>query len=291
MRLLPSLATLCVFGVLGWCTLPQVIARAARPRSFGAPASFAKLADTRIDESSGLAPSRTFAGIYYTHNDSGDSARVFAFDKTGKTLATINLSGTKAIDCEDIASTKSHLYLGDIGDNAEKRKTILIYRFAEPKKLDGEMTVEPEILELSYPDGPHNAETLLVHPSTGALTIVTKTSSGASGIYQLENVRGAGKYTLKKVGSVEIASFIKEGKLLTGGDYSPDGKFVVLRTYLQGYEYANPVNGEWWKSKPASIRTALEFQGEAITYSSSGDSILTSTEGKPCAVSQITVKK
>lgn len=256
---------------------------------------FAKLADTRITESSGLAPSRVHPGVYYTHNDSGDSARVFAFDKTGKNLATINVDGTTAKDCEDMASAtvggKATLYLGDIGDNAAARPSILIYRFTEPKKLGGELHARPEILELTYPDGAHNCETLLVHPTTGAITLVTKTSKGTSGIYTLDGSAGAGKHTLKKLGTVEVSSLIKEGKLFTGGAWSPDARHVVLRTYLQAYEYDASAGGEWWKSAPTSISTGLELQGEAITYSLDDTQLLTSSEGKPCVVNQIAIKK
>jgi len=254
-----------------------------------------KLEDARITESSGLAPSRSRAGVYYTHNDSGDSARVFAFDKTGKTLATINLDGTNARDCEDMASAtiggRSTFYLGDIGDNGEKRASILIYRFEEPKTLSGEMHAKPEIVELTYPDGPHNAETLLVHPTTGAIMIVTKTSKGASGIYALEGAATAGKHVLKKVGTVEVSSLIKEGKLFTGGAWSPNARHIVLRTYLQAYEFEVPSDGQWWKGQPTSISTPLELQGEAITYSTDEDRLLTSSEGKPCVVNQIAIKK
>jgi hypothetical protein len=36
------------------------------------------------------------------------------------------------------------------------------------------LTVSAQPLALRYPDGPHNAETLLVDSSSGALVIVTK---------------------------------------------------------------------------------------------------------------------
>jgi len=253
------------------------------------------LSDDRIDESSGIAPSHIHEGIYYTHNDSGDTARVFAFDKSGKTVATVNLDGVDAVDCEDMASAvidgKPTVYLGDIGDNKAKRKSIAIYRFTEPASLNGESHQSPEVIELTYPDGAHNAETLLVHPTTGAIAIVTKTSNGPSGIYTLTDSPTPGKHNLKKIGEIEVAAIVKMGHLITGGCWSPDAKHVVLRTYLQGYEFAVPDNGEWWKSDPACVKTALELQGEGITYSPKEDRFLTTSEGKPCVVNEIPIKK
>ncbi len=46
-----------------------------------------------IDESSGLSASRAHRGVLYTHNDSGDSARVFAVREDG-TLVGMTLPTT-----------------------------------------------------------------------------------------------------------------------------------------------------------------------------------------------------
>src|SRR5438477_556362 len=51
------------------------------------------LPDERIDESSGLAASRKYPGCLWTHNDSGDSARLFLLDAQGKTLSEVDVQG------------------------------------------------------------------------------------------------------------------------------------------------------------------------------------------------------
>ena len=77
--------------------------------------------DSRITESSGLvAGSRS--DLLFTHNDSGDVARFFAVDRTGRTRATYRLRGVQARDWEDIArGPGGTLWLGDIGDNSASR--------------------------------------------------------------------------------------------------------------------------------------------------------------------------
>jgi len=79
-------------------------------------------------------------------------------------------------------------------------------------------------------------------------------------------------------------------KLITGGNVSADGKYVVLRTYLAAYEFplANPLG--WWKATPKTIKTANEAQGEAIAYSRDGKELLTTSEFAPCLVSRIPLK-
>ena len=59
-----------------------------------------------------------------------------------------------------MAWNKDRLYVGDIGDNDSKRKTIRVYYFDDPKPDDETRTYKA--WDFRYPDGPHDAETLLV---------------------------------------------------------------------------------------------------------------------------------
>ncbi len=182
---------------------------------------------------------------------------------------------------------KGYVFLGDIGDNAGKRKDIRVYRVPEPR--DGARTVRADrVYTLRYSDEPHNAETLMVHPKTGDLLVVTKAAQRPSMVFYLPRPPGTGRYTLEKVGELQLGSAMRESKLVTGGAISPDGRFVVLRTYLKAYEF--PLSGEpgaWAKVEPTPVATAFEFQGEAITYSLEGDALLTTSEFSPCVVSKI----
>ena len=45
-------------------------------------------ANRGIRESSGVAASRTTAGVFWTHNDSGDGPNLYAFDLKGNSLGT-----------------------------------------------------------------------------------------------------------------------------------------------------------------------------------------------------------
>lgn len=252
------------------------------------------ITDPRVTESSGLAASILHKDVYYTHNDSGDEARVFAFRRDGSILATIQLKGVKAIDFEDMAISKaagsSNLYIGDIGDNSEKRSDVRVYKFKEPSALDGVVQVSPEIFEIEYPDGPHNAESLLVHPTTGEITLIAKTDKGPSGIFSSGPSPVPGKVRLKRVGQIDIVFPIKEARLITGACWSPDGTKVAVRTYLTAYQYSG-VGGDWWKSKPKTLSVPLQRQGEAITYTRDGAKVLTSSEGSPCPVDETPVSR
>jgi hypothetical protein len=107
--------------------------------------------------------------VVFVHNDSGDSARFFAFDlATGEGRGEYVATGVTAVDWEDMARgpcadpTKSCLYFADIGDNAKARSDLVIVRVEEPATLaTGALDVPAEVLSIAYPDGPHDAEALL----------------------------------------------------------------------------------------------------------------------------------
>lgn len=94
---------------------------------------------------------------------------------------------------------------------------------------------------------------------------------------------------MKAVGSVALGNANQASKLVTAGDFSPDGKYLVLRTYLEGFEYDFDAKAEWWKAPPRRIRLAAEIQGEAIAYSANGSALLTTSEFAPCPVSEVRI--
>jgi len=221
-------------------------------------------------ELSGLV--RTRAGTFWTHNDSGDSARVFEIGKDGAFVREVQVAGAEAVDWEDIALRGSTLYAGDIGDNTGQRQSIAVYRFAVP---DG-ATATATKLELRYPDRPHDAEALLVDPRSGQLAVVTKNLGGAADVY---TASGAG--TLKKAATLRLGL----GQAITAGDVSADGRTIALRTYDRAYV--------WTKTRGESIATALkrdpdctvgaelldEGQGESLALARNGRAFYTIPEG------------
>ena len=267
-------------------------------------------ADARITESSGLASSAT-GELLFTHNDSGDAARVYAVGGDGRTVATYLLPGVEPRDWEDMArgpdeQGRSSLWLGDIGDNSAVRgEGIVVHRVLEPVP-DGrvEVTTEaPTSFWLRYPDGPRDAEGLAVHPQTGRLYVVTKPLVGAAQVYAAPQPLDAdGPNVLELVGHVQpratgtpggpgIGAFAQ--LLVTAADIAPDGSRFAVRTYTDVYE---------WDLDPAAtgdvLRAALEAeprvrslppveQGEGLAYATDSASLLTSSEGQGAPVHRI----
>lgn len=258
----------------------------------GTPTAVAKIASDEIQELSGIAASRVHHGVFYVDNDSGDSARIFAVDEHGRLLSTIKLASAVAVDWEDIAvgpcDGGSCVLVGDIGDNGASRTAYALYRVREPAKLAADATLAADTFPFVYPDGSHDAESLLVHPTTGVVTIVTKVKRGPSGIYELVLGEPGQKLVAKKVGEVTPPSGIN---LFTAGDVRPDARGVLLRTYTNVFFYpmgAGQSAADALAGAPCEVPAPIEPQGEAIAWLVTGDGYVTSTEGAHPDLSVVT---
>jgi hypothetical protein len=149
---------------------------------------------------------------------------------------------------------------------------VTVYRFAEPPATVS--SVAAQRIDLRYADGAHDAETLLVDPSNGALTVVTKEIGGNSGVYVARNG------TLRKKATLSLGA----GQLVTAGDVSGDGRTIVLRTYDRAFVYTRKPGeslSRAFKRAPCTARADLldEGQGEALALSENGRAFYTVPEG------------
>lgn len=279
-------------------------ANAQNSADYDSPKVVGELASKEITESSGLAASKCQPNVFWTHNDSGDDAFIFAIDGKGASLGTYKIPNAKNVDWEDIdefktADGKCVLYLGDIGNNSEKREEMTIYAVAEPKVSGADEssnrknpveTASAQAIKFVYPDSHHNAETLMIHPKTGDIYVLSKRLDGASGIYKLKSgydLRVTNK--LEKIGELSVPA-IPNG-YLTGGAISPDGKRLVVCDYLNAYELILPEQAkdfdEIWKQPAKVVELGEREQGESITYSADGSALYATSEGKNSPLTEV----
>jgi hypothetical protein len=250
---------------LALCVLCLVSRAAAGERA----EALLRIGDPRVLESSGLAASRRHPGVLWTHNDSGDAARLFAIGPDGRVLATLRLAGVEARDWEALAMGRDDrgrpaLFVGDVGDNLGVWPSVTVYRVAEPVRLR-DATVRAERFRLRYPDGPRDAEALLVDPRGNRLYLASKDEAGGSLYRAPAALRGDQVNLLRRVRRVPA--------LVTDGAFSPDGRLLVLRDYGAAHLYA--ASGR----RLATVALPFQPQGESIAFSADGRSLLAGSEG------------
>ena len=239
-----------------------------------------------VREASGIVASRKNANVLWIHNDSGYPAHLYALDTQGNLLGTCPVVGARARDWEDIAigpgpdPNQRYLYIGDIGDNESKYPSVWVYRVPEPD-VDatnpfGQMRIGPaEPLELTYPDGPRDAETLLVDPLNGDIYIIAKRSFFCRVYRARFPDRPDGPVVLERVAVLPWG-------FATGGDVSPDGRRVIVRSPFNAALWIRPDGEPLWKAfggRQIGIPLRMEPQGEAIGFDSRGEGYFTISEG------------
>ncbi|MGZ3871397.1 MAG: hypothetical protein ACXVJD_00695 [Mucilaginibacter sp.] len=253
-----------------------------------------KLESRQMDEISGIASSLVNPGIYYVHNDSGDTSRFFAIQPDGKLISTIYFKGDAGVrlgvvDCEDIAAGpgpvkgKSYVYIGDIGDNTSIRKGITIYRTEEKTSWvkQGQATTDVAALHLKYPDGARDAETLMVDPIEKLIYIVSKRQDSVTVYTTPLNYRPNDTVTLTKRCKLFFKG-LKVFKWITAGDISKDGTEIVLKSYEKVYYWKREAGEPAWKAMQRTPETPFyvaEKQGEAIGFTADGKGYYTTSEG------------
>jgi hypothetical protein len=226
--------------------------------------------DSRITESSGLAADPG-ARRYWTVNDSGASGIAYLLNTSGKVTGTLEYSA-QPVDVEAVALHNSRLYVADIGDNTEERDSVTVYYFDHARA--GNRTVGYRSWDFTYPDGPHDAETLLIDGS-GRLFIVTKDAEGAVYAVPRQPDRG-GTNQLTKVGSAPAA--------VTDGTFLPGGKRIALLTYGA----IEVIDAETYK-RIGKIDIPVLAQPESITVSLDKSSLLVGSEGRRSRVYSIPI--
>ena len=250
-----------------------------------------------LTESSGVAQ---IGPVIWTHNDSGDVPRLFAFAHDGSLLGQFTVRGAQAIDWEDICAFerdgKRYLAVGDIGDNSARRESVRIYVIHIPELPDllglGELTVQ-STFEIRYPTGAVNCEALAYDPLSRSFLLATKELI-YSRLYRVaaETLIGTQFTQAQFIGSLILP-------LVTGGDISPDGQQLVLSTYGPGCLLQRSLDGAYqgtgWqthgKHAPHLFALPLRLQGESIGFSEDGQRLWLTSEEVPTPLFNIPVPK
>lgn len=266
------------------------------PGAYAAPTTIA-VAETALVEASGLAASLRNSGVLWSHNDSGDTARVFALGSDGTALGRLRLPGVTAIDFEDIEAAMCPdgsgpcIWIADTGNNGFHRTDLAVYAVPEPTvsrahPLGDAVASKVWRFPVRYPRGAAiDAEALVVQPDGAAFYLFEKIDAAKSRIFGAAgSFRDGVPVTLALVGTVSSPGVpIRRGRMITGADLHPSGTRLLLRVYTAVVEYRlRP--GDFPAHLDEAPRTTVvlgpfsEPQGEAVAYDDSGTGLWTISE-------------
>jgi hypothetical protein len=275
-------------GALGATAVLGLPLPASAEEATAAPTVHCQVTDARLAELSGLV---VVGDRMLALNDGGDRLAVHLLD-AGCQVIDVHTSAVDPYDPEDMAvAGDGTVWLADTGDNDADRTTVALLAL----RPDGSTGV----YRLTYPDGPHDAEALLLAPD-GTPYLVTKEVLGASGVYRPASpLVDGGTVATERVASVNLTFTGTPGGpvgqagqlLVTGGAVAADGSRIALRTYTDAYVWSLTGSDIAGALATTPVRVALPQspQGEAISFTADNLNLVVASEGLPSDVAVVPV--
>lgn len=259
--------------------LGAVLSMACEPAAVPAPQgnnvcdepSVEVILPTALEETSGVATSRTYEGVFWSHNDSGGDAAIFATDSTGAIRAKVRVEGATNRDWEDLAlapcepAAEEHcIFIAETGDNDEQYANAAVYRIPEPDPTTDTVSSPAGIFRFTYPAGPRDAESLFVTPA--GIHVISKGRSDAIELFRLPHPYRAGVTTMLERVQQLAPPPTSLSAQVTAAAADPGSGRVVVRTYsgLRYFEFAadtlRPIG------RFADIVAPQQRQGEGVDF-------------------------
>lgn len=266
-----------------------------------------------IKEASGMQASFSHPGTYFIHNDDAPPL-LYVIDSSGNDLGAVFIEPAKITDWEDIASVpvdgKRWVVAGNIGDNYARREYISLY-FAEEPQPDAKgfysgMQLMQHRIDLTYPDGPRDSESLAYDPISQRLLLLSKRDKPAR-LYAIDlaialEERHAELEFLGTISSLRPPTITDKGiwshraeyiSQPTGFDISPDGSEAAIITYRSIYRFKRQDDESWLTAlqrEPQEVVGPPAPQNESVAYSPDGKHIFVTSENIPSPLFRFTFK-
>lgn len=223
-----------------------------------------------IQESSGIVTSQQFEGVYWTLNDSGNPATLYATKLNGELIQEIAVQGSENFDWEALGiDSENRLWIGEIGNNSRLRQDLKVVVVAEP---DPFKDTEVEVIAsypYRYPDENVDAEGLFI---AGGIPYIVSKERERAVLYRFPTLEPDVKQVLVPVGEFAGAKFV------TGAGLSEDGTRLAVCTYDALWVYNGTSDNLAQMIQGAPWHLSHDFSGEAVCFD--GYDLVLTNEGR-----------
>jgi len=225
-----------------------------------------------LQESSGIETQHS--NSIWTHNDSGDSARIFNIDTLGNILRIVFFDVDTAVDCEESTrDAAGNYYLGDFGNNLNTRTNLRIYKIPDPDTTTAD-TVVPQLITFRYPDQTafppdstmlnFDCEAMFHFHDSLYLFSKNRGTSTFCRMYRLPDQPG--DYV------AELVDSFNTGAWVTSADISPSGQNMVLLSESRLWLFTGITGRDFFGGNLHSIpmyttiKEAVVFVNDSLVY-------------------------
>ncbi len=199
-----------------------------------------------INESSGLANGEE-PGVFWTQNDSGDAARIFAINGEGRLIGVagsegVQIEGARNVDWEDLANDfRGNLLIGAFGNNGNRRRDLSVYRVPMPDPAAAISARATARWPFYYPDQRHfppaddNYDCEAMFVASGQIYLITKhRGNSMTTLYRLNSPREHEANALEMIQRANLRGMV------TGAASWNDGERVAVLTYYGVWLFEPP---------------------------------------------------
>lgn len=211
-------------------------------------------------------------------NDSGNKPEIFGVNLQGKIEKVVKVDA-KNHDWEDLTSDeKGNLYIGDFGNNNQKRKKLSILKITNEDLLNHE-EVAVEKINFEYPKlkgekkTSFDAEAFFYHQNY--FYIFTKSrkkkSLGKTLLFKIPNKKG--KHVAEFISEFEFCNDVN--CRITSADISSDGKRIVLLNHTSVFVLTGFKNDDFFSGKMNETSLNHTSQKEGICFKDNNTLLIT----------------
>ena len=193
----------------------------------------------------------------WAQNDSGGNPDLYEFDTSGTLLRTLNISNATNVDWEEIRrDTIGNMYIDDMGNNANDRTNLKIYKLSNFDAISGNSAFASTI-SFSYPDQFYfppapsqmnfDCESFIAY--NDSLYLFSKDRStpytGFTKLYRLPTQ--AGSYVAELIDSFFTGNVSEQENSITSAALSPNQSKLMLISHYACWEFTNFKNRNFFK--------------------------------------------
>ena len=222
----------------------------------------------------------------YVINDSGNKNLLYRLDQKGSILDKIKLPDTENLDWEDLAyDTQNNIYVGDFGNNNNKRKDLMIYRVGGV--LNKDISVEKIWFSLEdqkkFPPKKKNFNydiEAFIHLNNHLYLFTKNRSSKFEGTTKLYKLPASpGKHVAKLIGTYRTCKDNADC-FVTGATVNRSGDTIVLLTYNKLFVLSDFKGDDLFGGSIQKIKLNHYSQKEGVCFKNDSTLYITNEKTK-----------
>lgn len=215
-------------------------------------------------------------GNLWALNDGGNSPEIHQIDSLGNIQRSIKITNAKNIDWEDMTQDDlGHFFIGDFGNNSNKRNNLTIYKIKNPTDIKGNNT-KAEIIRFKFNDQNisdkkksnknFDVEAFVFYKKKLYLFTKNRTEpfDGYSNLYVMGDY--ASNQNAKMIDRFKSCTSDKYQCWITSAALSPDKKKLALLGSNKMWIFKNWEGNDFFSGSVKEIDLGMVTQKEAITF-------------------------